>query len=233
MKISFHIPGLRFAGMLSLLSVFTISAYGQDSIIDSSYLNSHYNQRLAFFKQMPPQKNEIVFLGNSITEGGEWQELIPGKAVLNRGISGDVSFGVFARLDEIVSSKPSKIFIMIGINDLKRGIPSAIILNNYSRIISFIRDKSPKTQVFLQSILPVNKYMLGDSYKKITTEKINELNNGLQQLAEKRKLRYLDVQKIFNDGNGLLKKEFTLDGIHLRSAAYILWVKYLKEVKAL
>ncbi len=233
MNRSFQFPALSFTAILTFLFVSVAAGYGQEAGIDSSYLTSHYNQRLAFFKQIPPQKKEIVFLGNSITEGGEWQELIPGKHVLNRGISGDVTFGVLARLDEIVVSKPSKIFIMIGINDLKRGISPALILHNYSRILSYIKQKSPGTRVFLQSILPVNKYMLGDSYKKITTEKINELNSGLQQLAKERKLKYLDVQQVFNDGSGLMKKEFTLDGIHLRSAAYILWVKYLKDVKAI
>lgn len=232
---NYILNGIKACRLLSLVALFffSVGASAQDGTIDSSFLNSHYVQRLAFFKQMPPQKKEIVFLGNSITEGGEWQELIPGKHVLNRGISGDVTYGVLARLDEIVGSKPSKVFIMVGINDLKRGIPIDVILHNYSKIVGYIREKSPRSKVYIQSVLPINTYMLGESYKKITPDLIRELNRKLEHLAKEKHLTYLDVQSVFVNEQGLMKKEVTLDGIHLRSAAYILWVKYLRDVHAL
>ncbi len=226
---------IRFLpAVISFLFLLITDGYAQDTVaVDSSYLNSHYVQRLAFFRQMPAQKKEIVFLGNSITEGGEWQELIPGKHVLNRGISGDVTFGVLARLDEVVSSKPSKIFILIGINDLKRGIPAGVILANYHKMISYIKEKSPHSKIYIQSILPVNKYMLPESYKKITNDIINSLNIKLREFAKAGGIGFIDLHKVFEDKNGQLPKELSIDGLHLRSAAYINWVNYLKEVHAL
>mgnify|MGYP000061554644 CR=1 FL=1 len=73
--------------------------------------------------------DEIIFLGNSITDIGEWTEVWQDIHVKNRGISGDNTFGVLARLDEVVSSKPSKIFIMIGINDISKNIELVLHIN--------------------------------------------------------------------------------------------------------
>ncbi|MFL9483607.1 GDSL-type esterase/lipase family protein [Chitinophagaceae bacterium LWZ2-11] len=196
--------------------------------IDSSYANSHYLQRLEFFKKMPAQKNEIVFLGNSITEQGEWQELIPGKPVVNRGIGGDNTFGVLARLDEAVSSKPAKIFLLIGINDIGRGLPQSVTVNNYRRIIEYIKANSPKTILYIQSLLPLNEEVLKYAYLKGKNDRVKALNEELIKLAETYKLTYINLQSLYADEKGELKKELTLDGIHLRQAAYIPWAEYLK-----
>lgn len=58
---------------------------------------------------------DIIFLGNSITNGGEWSELLNNKHVKNRGISGDICMGVYDRLDAVLKGKPAKIFLLIGI----------------------------------------------------------------------------------------------------------------------
>ncbi|ANE49985.1 GDSL-type esterase/lipase family protein [Flavisolibacter tropicus] len=217
------------AGLYLLLSFHT-KGFAQAAVtIDSSYANQHYKQREELFRKMPDQKNEIVFLGNSITEQGEWQELIPGKPVINRGIGGDNTFGVLARLDEVVSSHPKKIFLLIGINDIGRGLPVDVVLNNYSRIIQFIKTASPKTTVYIQSILPLNESVLKYDYLKKKNPIVKVVNEGLQQLAASTHCTYVNLHTLFADEQGELKKELTLDGIHLRAASYILWVNYLKE----
>ena len=203
------------------------------TVIDSSYANGHYLQRLEFFKKMPNQKNEIVFLGNSITEGGKWQELIPNKHVVNRGISGDVTYGVLARMDEVLAAKPARIFILIGINDMKRGTPQEVILNNYRKIIRMVKTQSPATKIYVESILPVNKVMLPATYAKLSNPAILEMNNQLKGICEVEKLNYVNLHEVFAGPDGELKKELSLDGLHLRSAAYILWADYLKKIQAL
>lgn len=219
---------------ISFLLIFvSAGVFAQSGSIDSSYNNSHYRQRLEFFKQMPDQKREIVFVGNSITEAGEWQELIPGKPVLNRGISGDVTFGVLARLDEILSSKPSKIFILIGINDLKRGIPAEVITANFEKIINHVKQESHKTKLIIQSVLPVNESLMPSAYQKITNLKVKELNQLLKETAGRHKVVFVDLHPVFEDENGQLKRELTTDGIHLKSSAYIHWTKYLKQKRLL
>lgn len=219
------------SGFLSLAFLLGLQfASAQEKVvIDSSYANGHYRQRLAFFQQMPDSKKEIVFLGNSITEAGEWQELVPGKNVKNRGISGDVTYGVLARLDEVLSAKPAKIFILIGINDMKRGIPVDTITRTYQRIVDKIRSTSPKTRLYIQSVLPVNESMLGPSYKNLKNEVIGALNKALESLARKTGSTYVNLHAVMSDEAGQLNKEFTNDGIHVLPFAYIRWVQFLKK----
>lgn len=201
--------------------------------IDTSYNNSHYRQRLNYFRQMPDQKKEIVFLGNSITEAGEWQELVPGKHVVNRGISGDVTFGIKARLDEVLSSKPAKIFLLIGVNEMKRGHSPAVIAESYEDIVKHIVTASPKTKLYLQSVLPVNESMLQAIYKEVGNEKINELNGLIKALATRYAVYYVNLHEVFAGPDGQLVKELTTDGLHLQAAAYIKWVNYLKQKRYL
>ncbi len=198
--------------------------------IDSSYSNAHYQQRLDFFNRPGVAKRAVVFLGNSITEGGEWQELFPEAKVLNCGVSGDVTYGVYARLSKLLESKPSKIFLMIGINDLKRGISLELTKLSYLRIVKYIREASPETKLYLQSLLPVNDKMFHASYKNLSPQLVDRFNEIIKEIAQEQGLNYLDVQSVFRDSHGRMKKELSLDGIHLRSASYILWAKYLKDV---
>lgn len=221
---------LFFSAML--FTSFTGSAQ-EKMVVDSSYANGYYKQRLAFFRQMPDEKNEIIFLGNSITEAGEWQELVPRKNVKNRGISGDVTYGVLARLDEVLSAKPAKIFLLIGINDLKRGIPVDTVARNYQRIVETIKRVSPKTVLYIQSVLPVNESMISEGYKKITNALVRSLNEKLAVLALQFRCPYVNIHDVMKDANGQLAKELTTDGIHLWPSAYIRWVNYLKETNTL
>jgi lysophospholipase L1-like esterase len=198
-------------------------------VIDTTYANNSYKHRLAFFKQMPDTRKEIIFLGNSLTEAGEWQELTGNPRVKNRGISGDVTYGIIARLDEVLSSNPAKVFILTGTNDLKRGIPIASITATFERMLSIIKTQSPKTKIYLQSVFPVNEAMTGESYKKITNEVVVLLNEKLKLMAPKYGSVYVDLHHLLTDSNGQLKKEYTLDGIHLWPDAYKVWVDYLKS----
>lgn len=219
----------------SLLATLTLPAIATTAQeVDSSYNNGYYRDRLAFFQKLPDSKNEIVFLGNSITEVGDWQEIYSGKTIVNRGVSGDNSYGVYARLDEVLSSKPAKIFLMIGVNDIKRGTPNEYILYNYKRIISKVKETSPRTKIYMQSVLPVTESVLVDIYAKIKNDKIRALNTGMKAIAEENKLVYVDLHnEVFADENGQLKRDLTTDGLHLKPAAYILWVDYLRKKKFL
>lgn len=214
--------------------LFTGKGQAQDSLsVDSSYSNSHYNLRLDFFKKMPNQKKEIIFLGNSLTEGGKWQELFNRKHVINRGISGDVTYGILARLDEVLASRPAKIFLLCGVNDMKRGTPNAMILANFRKIINRVKVQSPGTKLLIQSLLPVNEEMLPPSYVNVRNVKIDDINNSLKALCNQTGVTYLDLHPAFADQRGNLRKELSIDGLHLRQASYILWADYLKKLNVL
>ena len=199
---------------------------------DTSFANSYFLKREAYFEALPIKRRATVFLGNSITEAGEWSALFQDKNVINRGISGDVTYGVLNRLPFILSQKPKKIFLAIGVNDLKRGASIEEVTRNHERIIKLITQKSPKTKLYVESILPVNEAMLADIYAKITNDRVNKVNKKLEELASKYSCVFIDLhQSVLKGKDGQLKKELSTDGLHLQPMAYIIWAKYLKSFK--
>ncbi|WP_164126375.1 GDSL-type esterase/lipase family protein [Sphingobacterium luzhongxinii] len=202
--------------------------------IDSNYVFSGYTERLEQYRKMPTLRGAIIFLGNSLTDAGKWNDIAPELPILNRGISGDISYGVLARLDEVLRHQPRKLFLMIGVNDLKRGIPTSNIIQNYERIVRRIQKESPKTRIYLNSILPIHPEKLIESFKSVTNADVSKLNDGLKLLAKSDKnIQFVDLHKVVADKQGNLKPEITPDGIHLEVAAYVDLVNYLKDIKAL
>lgn len=196
---------------------------------DSTYNNYLYDQRSAYFRGLPDTGGEIIFLGNSITHWGDWAELLKNARVRNRGIAGDISFGVLNRMDEVLSSRPAKLFIMIGANDIGRKIPLSVTVANYQKILKTVREKSPETKIYVQSVLPINDKLINRKYYTGTNGEIRKMNAELRQLAEKNAVPFIDLYQIFADEAGQLPEKYTYDGIHLSAAAYIRWTKTLKK----
>lgn len=194
-----------------------------------NFHNYFYDQRRSFFEAMPVEKNEIIMLGNSITNCANWDELFPDKHIKNRGISGDITLGVLDRMDEIVKRQPKKIFILIGINDISLGIDKSIILTNYQEIILKIKKDSPKTMIYIQSILPTNDEF--DTFKKHQgkMEIIKQVNTGLEKLAKDSNVVFLNIFPEFLDDKGKMSKQYTNDGLHLLGKGYLHWASILKK----
>lgn len=201
--------------------------------IDSSYNNTYYQGRMELFASLGGQKKAIVFLGNSITERGQWHELLPGEIIMNRGIGGDNTFGVLARLNDVIQYQPKKVFLLIGINDIGRGLPLEVIANNYRQIMERIKKGSPKTILYVQSVLPMNERILKADYLKNKKDSILQLNVAIQNLAREMGVEYINLHPVFADEQGELKEDYTIDGIHLKPAAYVQWVAFLKRKKYL
>lgn len=220
--------------LIKLILILTLSAaYLQQvtaqSIYDTSYSTTYYQQKLTLFRLLPDTKNEIIFLGNSITDIGEWAEIWQNKNVKNRGISGDNTFGVLARMDEVLSSKPAKIFIMIGINDISKGTPDSIIISNYKKIIFRIRQQSPATKLYVQSILPTNNCFSEFKRHQDKDEHIRFINTSLQQFCQLQKIRFIDLYIHFLDNTGKLDMQYTNDGLHINGFGYLKWKQLLIE----
>jgi len=215
-----------------LIAIFAYSSLpvaAQTTSYDTSYKSTYYEQKVTLFRLMPDEKGEIIFLGNSITDIGEWTEIWHNRKVKNRGISGDNTFGILARLDEVVSSKPKQIFIMIGINDIARNIPDSIILRNYNTIIQNIKTASPKTKIIVQSILPTNNDFTQFKNHQNKTNHIDLINTALQVICTEQGLTYLNLHDAFLDENGKLDKKYTNDGLHINGYGYMLWKKIIRE----
>jgi sialate O-acetylesterase len=190
--------------------------------------STFYVQRASLFSKLTITPKDIVFIGNSITNGTEWNELFPRKHVKNRGISGDTSKGVYDRLDPVVKGKPAKIFILIGINDISRGIEVKTIVQNMKRIVKEIQKKSPKTKIYIQSILPVNPdFGMFKGHEK--PQLIKEINQQYQNIAKEYNVNYINLYPHFlEEGTDRMNKKYTNNGLHLLGEGYLLWSKIIK-----
>jgi len=208
---------LIFFGFLT----FTFSANCQD-------FSDHYYKRKAQFEEAPDTEDEIIFLGNSITEGGDWKALFPNKNVLNRGISGDVTYGILNRLSEVTSSKPEKIFLLIGTNDLARGKTASYVVESIASLLQEAKKASEHTELYLQSILPVNP-AVGDRFSshKKNQQLIVTVNRKLRELSQSMNVTFIDIHKKFRSSKGVLKSKYTDDGLHLNKKGYQRWRKIL------
>jgi len=189
---------------------------------------TYYEQKKSNFESLPNDKDEIIFLGNSITEGCEWNELFDDNRIKNRGISADVAEGVFLRLGEVTESKPLKIFLMIGINDLAFGYSIDEILEFYSKILNKIKEDSPKTKTYIQSVLPINQSFGKFSAYDTLSNVIIKLNLKFEKLAKDQNLDFINLHESFVLNNRLNPK-YTNDGLHLTGKGYLLWKRLIKQ----
>ena len=181
------------------------------------------------FEELPVTSSDIIFLGNSITNGGEWAELFDNPHVKNRGISGDVCMGVYDRLDAILKGSPAKIFLLIGINDVDRGASADTIVERIGMIVDKIRKDSPSTKIYLQSVLPVSDHYKMFNGHTSRWQVVPEINKGLVRLAADRGVKYIDLYSHFIDNTtGKMNIKYTNDGLHLLGKGYKKWVGIVK-----
>jgi lysophospholipase L1-like esterase len=133
------------------------------------------------------------------------------------------------RLDDITRRKPSKLFILIGINDLSKDIPPAVIAANYQQIIRRVKQESPATRIYVQSILPLNTTVQNFPPRYHKQAAVQETNRLIRSLAASEKVTYINLVPLLSDAQQRLKAEYTGDGLHLKTAGYRQWADYLKK----
>lgn len=213
---------------VSILLLLTILATIASLAQEVYHNNLYYYQRTSLFEKLPIDSDDIIFLGNSITDNCEWHELFDNPNIKNRGIGSDVSMGVYERLAPIVEGKPAKIFLMIGINDVSHDLSTDSIVGNITRIVRKIRHDSPATQLYIQSMLPTNDSF--GQYRKIVGKapQIIEINQRLKQLAQAEQCTYIDLYShLTTPGSTDLNPTYTNDGLHLMGDAYLVWREVL------
>lgn len=191
----------------------------------------HYAMRLDHFKDAPAiTSKDLVMLGDSqIENGGDWAKRLERKHVVNRGIIGDTAEGILERLDDIIAGQPKQLLLAVGINDISQGLNSYTLLENIERIIQRIKQESPKTKIYLQSMLPFNEKKSFYSLLKGKSSYISEVNAELAKLAVTEGIPFIDIYPYFvEEGTNQLKSDWTNDGLHLKEEGYIKWVEILK-----
>jgi len=187
----------------------------------------HWENRVHAFKGENLAWQNVVLLGDSITEGFEVTKYFPGRRVLNRGIGADVigndmptnDFrGVLQRLDNSVfDCAATDVFILIGINDLGSGKKVETMETGFRELLKRIRAKRPDLRIHVQSVLPTR-----DRFEKHNAP-VRDFNERLKKLATEFNCSFIDLHALMVDENGSLKAEFTRDGLHLTEPAYLIW----------
>jgi lysophospholipase L1-like esterase len=214
----------KLALSIVLIFGFLSAIYGQQK-----QYTPIYHHRVSLFDQLPVNKKDIVFLGNSITHFCEWSELFNNKHIKNRGISGDNAQGVYERLDQIVKGKPEKIFLMIGINDLSQNLTVDSVFRNITRVVDEIKKKSPRTKLYIQSVLPINNDF--PNYPKLAGKEqdVIKLNILLKNMCSEKGIRFIDIYShLRTPGSEKLDPKYTRDGLHLSGEGYLVWRDILK-----
>ena len=213
------------------------------------YKRSTFFKRINEFKENPIGHNKVVFLGNSITNGLRRHfSKFNRSDVVNRGIDGDISLGILERLDELIYYKPKAVFILIGLNDFFNDLTKMpevtpkFVTKNIIKAADTIKRASPKTKIYLQTILPINTQQYQDKLKKDTgnsyywLEPEFEININEQILKTNEILRnndifqVIDLHPLFADKNSIMSKEYSTDGVHLNTFGYQNWIDVINPI---
>jgi predicted alpha-1,2-mannosidase len=224
-------PPSMSSGMTAeeIVEIIKYDRYAEELEIWNKALRAYYYHKKEHFESLPNGENEIIFLGNSITDNAEWWELFSNTRIRNRGIGGDDTDGILERLDEVTESQPSKIFIMIGTNDLSNGKSVDYIIENYKKIIRLITASTPGTRIYIQSVIPTDDAL---HYTRRNSD-IIAINDRLGEIAAANGITYIDLFELFRLENNKLNPEYSSDGLHLNGKGYEVWkeaiIKYVEE----
>lgn len=176
--------------------------------------------------------DNFVFLGDSITDYYPLEELYDGYPVINSGVAGYTTSDILNNLDKMVPIyNPTKVFLLIGTNDIDLDKSDKYIINNITKIINNIKKKRPKTKIYIESIYPVNN--TNDSKINHATvgirnnKRIIKLNKKIKAYCDKNNYTYIDVYSNLVDKDGNLKIEYTEEGLHLTDLGYLKVTKIL------
>ena len=184
-------------------------------------------------KKKDYSKENIVFLGDSITDWCPFDALydkdIP---IINSGRAGYRTFSILEEMDDLVYKyNPTKVFILIGTNDLNTHTGKDQLVNNIEKMIKGIKKHRPNCKIYVESIYPVNKTDKDkidmDKVSERENDEIKEVNARIKNVCKKQKVKYINVYKHLVDDEGKLTLEYTKDGLHLSDLGYLKVTKVL------
>lgn len=206
--------------LVLLMAVATLSCMAQKKPVNPDV---YYARRVTLFDLLPVYSSDIIMLGNSLTDGAEWNELFDNCHVKNRGIVGDIIPGFFERLEPILKGQPRKIFIMGGVNDISHGVSADSIVSAMTQVVTTIQARCPKTEIYVQSMLPFNNDVRLWKLLKGREQVVVDGNKGLESMCQRLGVTFINLYPLFVGEDGKMKPEYTNDGLHLMGGAYLIW----------
>lgn len=187
-------------------------------------------------------KGQTLFTGSSLMEYFPINELLMTEGmdqiVYNRGIGGYTIPEMLETMEEqIFGVEPSKIFINIGTNDLSMpNFKLETLLSNYEKVLTQIKERLPEATVYMMAYYPVNevdKVPDGEwgmhMFDSRNNETIERVNVAVEELAAKMGNEFINVNEGLRDERGKLKKEFTIEGVHMYANAYRVILQNMKK----
>ena len=153
---------------------------------------------------------DVVFLGDSLTDGYDLKKHYPQYLVLNRGIAGNNTFDLENRLQvSLYDTKPKVAVMLIGANNFNS------MFDNYEKILQGFKTNVPNTQIILLSLTSM-------SGKWGKNNQIASFNNvKIKMLAEKYSFSFVDLYSpLLNLETDEIYNEYTTDGGHLTELGY-------------
>jgi len=161
----------------------------------------------------------VVFLGDSLTQGGTWESWFPELNAINLGVGGNTTDDVLGRLESVVALNPDEIVLMIGTNDLgmRRNVES--LVRNIQSILVELRRDLPGSRMLVQSIAPRGREF---------ADRIREANIHLRQFSATVHAQFLDLWPTMALEDGELNPTYSDDRLHLNEAGYEAWLSELR-----
>jgi peptidyl-prolyl cis-trans isomerase A (cyclophilin A) len=184
--------------------------------------------RAALFRELATgaaAQRDVVMLGDSLTERGEWWELLE-RPVANRGIAGDTVADMRSRLDDIVALEPRVLFVLAGINDLAAGTPPDVLAMHHAGLVVELRRRLPRARIVVEALLPVRDALAARD--NITTAAVRRTNQLLERATAGAGADWLDAGAALADATGELDPRHAIDGVHLSAAGYRAWAGALR-----
>ncbi len=179
-------------------------------------------------------RDNFIFLGDSLTAYYPLNELYDDIAVVNSGVPGYTTDDILNNIDSMVSVyNPTKVFLLIGTNDIKIGKTTEEIVDNIDKIVNNILIKRPKTKIYIESIYPINdtndEKINHESVSNRTNEQIREINKKLKKYCKDNNYTYIDMYSELVDNEGNLSLKYTTEGIHISDLGYLKITKVLYQ----
>lgn len=173
----------------------------------------------------PVTHRDVVVVGDSLTERGEWWELLD-RPVANRGLAGDTVAAMRARLDDIVALDPRVVFVQIGINDLLAGASPEALAARHAALIRELRGRLPRARIVVESLLPIRDELVALD-AELTSATVRRANELCRRGAADAGSDWLDLHARLAGPDGELDPRYSVDGLHLSGAGYRAWAAAL------
>lgn len=173
----------------------------------------------------PATHRDVVVLGDSLTERGEWWELLD-RPVANRGIAGDTVDGVRARLADVAALDPRVVFVLVGVNDLLAGASPEAVATRHAALLAELRQRLPHARIVVESMLPIRDELVARD-AALTSATLRRASELCRRGAAAAGADWLDVHAVLADPDGELDPQYSNDGLHLSGAGYRAWAAAL------